>query len=117
MTEQLTFFTDGVTETDVLNWLVRRYEQLKALGDEDWYKNHNFDDWVLYEFSHYSGGSICDEQLEAKGIRWFDFSSTRGLRIQGYFEGEAVCIIIPKAKVLKAFGIRDDHKDVLEDCE
>jgi len=116
MTEQLTFLTDGVTETDVLNWLVRRYERLRSCG-EDWYRSHNFGDWVLYEFSHYAGGSICDEQLEAKGIRWFEFSSTRGLKIQGYFEGEDVYLIIPKAKVLKAFGIKDNHKDVLKDGE
>lgn len=115
MDVQMTFLTDEVKETDIFQWIVRDYEKEKQECPK-WHKTHNFDDWLLYQFSHYCGGSVCDKAIEAKGVQFCDFMGSH-LRAQGMRAGEHFEIRIPKAKVLKAFGIRDDHKDILKDCE
>ena len=65
--------------------------------------------WLLHQFSHYCGGNTGGDFY---GYEWFDYSP-RGLKLTKLRTGETV--EIPKKKILKALGIKDDHRDVLRD--
>lgn len=115
MDVQMTFLNDELNEADVYEWIIRDYKKEK-IECPHWHETHTFSDWLLYQFSHYCGGSICDSKLEKKGVRFYAFGGSylrvEYKRFDSYFN-----LNIPKAKILKTFGIKDDHKDILKDCE
>lgn len=110
MVEQLTLFEDHLDLlTIVTRYFVRRYERCKSRWS-DWEGHPNYNDWLLHEFSSYSGGS-ADEELERCGY-WFYNCSPKGIRLETRGRNFG---FVPKDKILKTFGIKDDRKDVLKD--
>lgn len=108
MIEQLTLFEEHLDLlTIVTRWLVRRYEKRKEFFGDGF--KENFNDWLLYMFSHYNGGTVNDDEMERSGYVFFD-CSPKGIKLDTRGRNFG---FLPKAKVLKAFGIKDDKEDVI----
>ena len=115
MIEQLSLFGETDPFHLATQWIVRQYEREKAFSlrcDESYFKKHGFGEWLLDKFSSYSGGTTHDTILEEYGY-WFYNYSPKGLELDAREFEERVKF--QKAKILKAFGIKDDGKDVLKD--
>lgn len=109
MTEQISMFDapDPLAYAIVLIVEMRNaHEKERAQHNRD---STPFDKWLLDEFSSYCGGNCYSGYYE-----WVDFSP-KGIRLRTKNWTEDV--FVPKKKILKAFGIKDDHKDILKDCE
>jgi hypothetical protein len=115
--EQFNLFGERDPFAELTENIVRWYEAAKA--DSEKYGGYmpNFDDWLRDNFSSYCGGN-CTTFLYDKWT-FYDFSPS-GLRLTNMNKlvkvkngTEWESIFFPKKKILKAFGIKDDNKDIL----
>lgn len=112
MIEQLSLFGERDTLSIVLEWLTDMYEYRKSQL-EHWEGHPNFDKWLLDCFASHQGGTTFGivgsygwtlYNMSPKGIELVDTDSKDWRRE-----------LIPKAKILRAFGIKDDKRDLLKE--
>lgn len=107
-----------------------QFEQISLFGERDPFaivtdfigkmkKNSQqpFDQWLLDAFSSYWGGTIPTGYAPEE-YTWFEFSpkvlrlSSVASRNSGYRE-----IIIPKARLLRFYNVKDDRKDLMKEMD
>jgi len=113
MTEQLNMFGERDPAQIVAEWLVEWHDHLVKCGHIT--KKHigyELADYVLGEFSHYSGGTAHGSLADA-GYKWYDFSP-KGCHLNQrcYMGGE---VFIKKSAILRVLGIRDDGRDIMKE--
>lgn len=113
MIEQLNLFGEKDPFAELCDNIVKAYESNKK--DEE--HTENFDVWLRHCFSSYSGGNSF---MYVTGYNFFDFSP-KGLKLTDSHtlikyddHTEWKSLFFPKQKILKAFGIKDDKKDMDE---
>ena len=95
----------------VAEWLKERHVRMIKSGFlRKEHITYPFDRFVLYEFSHHSGGTASYSL--ANYYDWFDFSPSgvllrKKLTDKGDF--------VKKCRILKILNIKDDHADVMRE--
>lgn len=121
MIEQMNLFGEREPFDELVERIVQWYESAKAFNTRHGCYMPNFDQWLRDNFSSYRGGN--GESLLFGRWTFYDFTP-RGLRLTNMKKliktetgTEWESIFFPKQKILKAFGIRDDGKDALKECD
>ena len=96
---QLSLFDTEDPFTIAKNFIWKRYEFVAKSG---YFREHGFREWLLSEFSSYSGGT-APQFLHDYGYHFYSFSP-KGLELDT--EGFKDKVLIPKEKLLRAYGIR-----------
>jgi len=108
--EQINMFGERDPAEIVAEWLKERHtREIKSGFLRKEHITYPFEKFVLYEFSHYSGGTASYSL--ANYYRWFDFSPA-GVKLTAEKRGGRE-IFVKKTKILKILNIRDDKKDVM----
>lgn len=117
MIEQMNLFGERDPFDELIEHIVKWYEDSNVWKQKHGYRITNFDTWLLDNFSSYRGGN--GDSLLFGQWTFYDFTP-RGLRLTNMKKliktedgTEWESIFFPKKKILKAFGIKDDNKDAL----
>lgn len=121
MIEQMNLFGERDPFDELIEHIVKWYEAVKAFESRHGHNMQNFDQWLRDNFSSYRGGN--GESLLFGQWTFYDFTP-RGLRLTNMKKliktedgTEWESIFFPKEKILKAFGIQDDGKDAMKECD
>lgn len=121
MIEQLNLFGERDQFAELIDRIVDWYEGDKAFcEDHGCYFPERFDTWLLDLFSCHCGGNSSTMLWGDWG--WYQFSPS-GLKLENSSklvprkDGQGTeweSIFFPKKKILEAFGVKDDGKDLLK---
>ena len=106
MTEQLSLFGERDPAAIVASWLESYHAELVKQGFG--WERTTLAYFVLYEFSHYCGGTAHGELAEH--YFGYDFSPAKCRLVDR--EGRET--IIKKNAILRLLNIKDDHGDVMK---
>jgi len=118
--EQLDLFGARDPFCELIDRIVDWYEDEKRFEEETDGYMPNFDDWLRRLFASYCGGNGASilwgcwtfYNFSPKGLR---LSNTRKLVQRSDGKGtEYESIFFPKQKILKAFSVKDDGRDMME---
>lgn len=109
--EQINMFGERDPAEIVAEWLKERHTwEIKSGFLRKEHVTYPFEKYVLYEFSHYSGGTASDSL--ANYYRWYNFSPA-GVKLTAEKLGVGE-IFVKKSKILKILNIHDDKQDVMK---
>ena len=111
MIEQLNLFGERDELTMVCEMFRHRFEWWrKRWSENEW--NPTFEKWVLDYFSSYAGGTAPAELEPYESY----CCSPKGIELVIYRGADTKRVQVPKVKILRALGIRDDKKDALKEA-